>query len=115
MSERILSNNEVLSEDEVNNIVSVVKTIKLKIDSSGGLVVKVSDLPQKPKPDKVEFREPAVVSSLDKPEVADLEKDLNAQIKEDTSSEDVVKTQAEIKGILSDLKKILVKLPNQFS
>lgn len=109
MSTRILSDNKILTEDKVNNIVSVVKTIKAKIDGVGGLVVKMSEL-KKQQPKEEFFSEGEVASSLNQPAVADIEAEINTKIKKQlVDNKDTQKEVEDILAVLPQVEKSAVK------
>lgn len=106
LSRKIISDKNILSEELIDILVGVAKLIKENINKSAGLVVKEADLvkinlakelaPIKAEAVKVEL---PVVSSANQPELASLEKDINADW--DTKGE---ATQVEIENILHDLQ-----------
>ncbi len=95
LSERIESNGKILTEEQVNNIVGIVKSIKAKIEVGGGLVVKMAELAVK------QANHPVVSKAKALPnEVAELEADLNKELPPSKPQE---KTQAEVEKLLSAL------------
>ncbi|MCD4760960.1 hypothetical protein K8R42_03620, partial [bacterium] len=58
LSIKILSNNKKLAPTTVDNIISVIKGIKVKIDAAGGLVVRFSEIESKPIPEKFKAKGP---------------------------------------------------------
>ena len=57
LSTKILSNKKKLTDQAVDNILSIVKGIKTRIEAEGGLVVRQSAMPI-PEPPKPEFIPP---------------------------------------------------------
>jgi hypothetical protein len=108
LSKNILMNNSVLSEDVVNSLVSVAKAIKENINQEGGLVVRAKDMVA-PKPATSEVLQPVeVTSSAEKPELADIEKELNQDVAETKDAQDEIKnilpTIADEKGMKEESK-----------
>lgn len=91
LSKNTLMNNSVLSEDVVNSLVSVAKAIKENINQEGGLVVRAKDMVA-PKPAASEVLQPVEVTfSAEKPELADIEKELNQDVAESKDAQDEIK------------------------
>ncbi|MCB9802886.1 hypothetical protein H6761_02610 [Candidatus Nomurabacteria bacterium] len=120
LSENVFEGEKVLSEETVNSLVSIIKTIKNDIDQAGGLVVKAEDLKAAQKNNDVQAEQPELAEDLSKAvadlhsglptsPVEELEKELNAEISEENPEKDeeekigVEATQGEIENILSDL------------
>ncbi|MBT4349460.1 hypothetical protein HOD19_01620 [bacterium] len=99
LSKDVFINGKVLSEDVVNSLVSVAKAIKENINQEAGLVVRAEDMVQK---SDAEFLQPVkVVSSKEKIELADIEKEINEETFDDSKSPG--ETQGEIQNILSGM------------
>lgn len=111
MSENILSAGQVLSEETVNSLVSVIKAIKQNIEVDGGLVVEIDAKAKVPEIKKDTVNDLAqdlssAVQDLSRQvipgPVEELEQELNSAIDEKVADEEEV--QGEIQNILSDLK-----------
>jgi hypothetical protein len=104
LSRDVMTQGKVLSEDSINSLVSVAKAIKENIAQEGGLVVRAADLAaEQAKQTKAAdtVLEPVKVTSSEaQPALADLEKELNAEIKEG-AEETEEEPQSEIQNILT--------------
>lgn len=116
MSENILEGEKVLSEETVNSLVSILKTVKKDIDQAGGLVVRAADIKPVNKTEKVlQVDSPELEQDLSQAvadlqaeipvtPVMELEKELNSEdLSEDENVIGNEVTQSEIQNILADL------------
>jgi len=112
LSRKISSDKNILSEELIDILVGVAKVIKENINKSAGLVVKEVDLLKinlakeqtKKEPIKTAKEDLPVVSSANQPELASLEKELNAAWNQKGEA-----TQTEIENILHDLQPASVR------
>ncbi len=108
LSRKIISDKNILSEELIDTLVGVVKVIKENINKSAGLVVKEADIikePAKKTAPKLVKEDLPVISSANQPELASLEKEINAEWDQEKGEA----TQAEIENILHDLQPTEVK------
>ena len=113
LSRKISSDKNILSEELIDILVGVAKVIKENINKSAGLVVKEVDLLKinlakeqtKKEPIKTAKEDLPVVSSANQPELASLEKELNAAWNQKGEA-----TQTEIENILHDLQPVKDKV-----
>lgn len=105
LSRKILTDENILSEDLVDTLVGIAKVIKENISKSGGLVVKEAEMSKesvKLVKDKLadDTLMKPILSSADQPEIAKLEKEINT----DWGTNNPETTQTEIENILEDLQ-----------